>query len=191
MIEFLSLILATALVNNVALVQLTGVSSLFAYSGQLRQALELALFSLVVMIPALLLASLLDRLLLAPLSLAFLRLPCFLVISGALTTALVMTIKKHLPLSAGRQQLPLLLVGGNSAIIGSALVLSNSSLSLLQTLGYSVGTGLGFAFLLLAFAAFRLRLENSAVPEVFRGPAIQLISAGLISMSLLAMAGSS
>ncbi len=189
MSDFLSLIFATALLNNIVLVQVTGVSALFAFSTQLRQALDLALYSVAILSSAIFLASLLDRLVLVPLGLEFLRLLGFLAISCALSTVLAMLIRQKLPITARRAGVALLLAGANSAVIGGALILSETAASLSQSLAYSLGYGLGFALLLIVFAAFRQRLSQARVPAMFRGPAVELISAGLVALALTGLSG--
>ncbi len=47
--DFLTILVATVLVNNLLLIQLLGVSSLFAYSTRWQQAIELSLFTFVVL----------------------------------------------------------------------------------------------------------------------------------------------
>lgn len=187
--QFLSILFATAVANNIVLVQTLGVSSLFAYSTRMQQAVELSLFSFVVLVLAALVNALIDHFILTPLSLQLLRLLCFVLVSGAITALLAGQIRKHLPLSWRRLEVGLLLVGGNSAVIGLSLLQAQAGSSLSLWIASSIGAGLGFVILLLGFAALRQRLEHSNVPAPFRGPAIQLISAGIIAMSLLGFGG--
>ena len=189
MSDFLSIVLAAALVNNVALVQLLGVSPLFAYSNRLQSAVELALLSFIVLFSASFINLLLYRFVLGPLRLDVLKLLCFVAISTGITTLLSIWVGRHYPLSIRRHGLAMLLVGGNSAVIGISLLSVVSARSVLQSLAYSLGTALGFALLLIAFAALRLRLDAADVPQPFRGAAIYLISAGIIAMSMLGFAG--
>lgn len=187
--QFLSILFATAVANNIVLVQTLGVSSLFAYSTRMQQAVELSLFSFVVLVLAALVNALIDHFILTPLTLQLLRLLCFVLVSGAITALLAGQIRKHLPLSWRRLEVGLLLVGGNSAVIGLSLLQAQAGSSLSLWIASSIGAGLGFVILLLGFAALRQRLEHSNVPAPFRGPAIQLISAGIIAMSLLGFGG--
>lgn len=181
--------LAAALVNNVALVQLLGVSSLFAYSNRLRSAVELALISFLVLFIASFTNLLLFRFILLPLGLDFLKLICFVAISSGLTTFLALQIQDRFPLSMRRHKLAYYLVGGNSAVIGISLLNSISVLTVVESLFYSFGTAAGFAGVLIAFAALRQRLETADIPTPFRGAAIHLISAGIVAMCLLGFAG--
>ena len=43
--------------------------------------------------------------------------------------------------------------------------------------------------MIVGFAALRIRLEFANVPAPFRGASIQLITAGLVAISLLGFAG--
>lgn len=190
MTDFLSIFLATALVNNLVLVQLLGVSSLFAFSNSTQQAKEIALASFVLIFASGLTNSLLDKYLLTPALLQALRLLCFVTVSAVLATMLAILVRKHFALSDRRDHLAFLLAGINSAVIGSALVNTlPGENTVLQLFGYSLGSATGFSILLLAFAAMRERINEQAQPKAFQGMAIQLITAGLLAMSLLGLTG--
>ena len=189
MTNFLSIVFATALVNNIILVQFLGVSSLFAYSNNLRNAIELALFSFVVLIVTSVINLLLFRFILHPLNLDFLNLIIFVLVSAAITSVLIHWLSRSLPLSLRRQSLEFYLLAGNGAIIGVSLSNTVNTLSLLQSVAYIFGAGLGFALLLVGFAALRQRLDYADIPAAFRGAPIHLISAGIVAMCLLGFAG--
>lgn len=188
MTDFLTILVATVLVNNLVLLQLLGVSPLFAYSARWQQALELALFTFLVLVLSATVSGLLAYFVLAPLELLILQLLTYVLITGGIATALSLQVKRHLPLSYRRNGLAFLTVGGNSAIIGVALLQGEALRPPLEHIGYSVAAGLAFAALLLAFAALRQRLALNDVPAPFRGPAVELLSIGILAMSLQAMA---
>ena len=189
MTQIFSIIVAAALVNNMVLVQSLGVSSLFAYSNRLQNAIELALLSFLVIFLASAINLILYRGLLAPLGLEYLALVCFVGVSSILTLLVLHSLEKNFPLSMRRQRLAFYLIGGNSSIIGLSLLNTASVRSVVDCLAYSFGAALGFAVVLLAFAALRQRLDSADVPAPFRGAAIQLISAGIAAMCLLGFAG--
>lgn len=189
MSTYLSIITAAALVNNVVLVQLLGVSSLFFPGRSLQNTVELAALNFVVLFSAAVINLLLFKFVLTPLGLGFLKLLLFVVISSGITGLLLQWLKQRLPLSIRQQKLAFYLTGGNSAVIGVSLINTLSDLNILQSIAYSLGAALGFSGLLIAFAAMRLRIEYSDVPAPFQGTAIQLISAGIVAMFLLGFAG--
>ena len=189
MTQIFSIIVAAALVNNMVLIQSLGVSSLFAYSNRLRNAIELALVSFLVIFLASAINLILYRGLLAPLGLEYLALLCFVGVSSILTLLVLHSLEKYFPLSMRRQRLAFYLIAGNSSILGLSLLNTASERSVVDCLAYSFGAAMGFALVLLAFTALRQRLDGADVPAPFRGAAIQLISAGIAAMCFLGFAG--
>ena len=189
MTNYLSIIIAAALVNNLILIQLLGVSSLFYSTKRLPQAIEFALFNFVVLFAASITNLFLYRFVLIPLNIEFLRLVGFVGTSALLTTALLRIISARLPITARQQGLLLFLTGGNSAVLGATLLSSNSILGFSENIAQNFGAALGYSLMIVGFAAVRLRLESSDIPAPFRGSAIALITAGLVTISLLGFAG--
>ena len=54
---------------------------------------------------------------------------------------------------------------------------------------FCCASAIGFALALVLFASVREKLELARVPEPFKGPAIALITAGLIAMVFTGFAG--
>ncbi len=189
MSSLFSTIIAAALVNNIVFVHLLGVSSLFAFSRRLDAAAELALLAAISMFPALVLCAALDRLILDPLDVRFLNLLAFVFVTAAIATILMQLLSKHFPLLARKHSLAVAMLSCNSVIIGAAFMAVGSLLSFPLQVAYSLGTVLGFVLALMAFAAIRQRCELAALPDAMRGPAIDLICAGIAAMCFLGFAG--
>ena len=189
MTNYLIIIIAAALVNNLILIQLLGVSSLFYSTKRLPQAIEFALFNFVVLFAASITNLFFYRFVLIPLHIEFLRLVIFVGSSALLTTTLLRIISARLPITARQQGLLLFLTGGNSAVLGATLLSSNSILDFSENIAQNFGAALGYSLMIVGFAAVRLRLESADVPAPFRGSAIALITAGLFTISLLGFAG--
>ena len=189
MTNYLSIIAAAALVNNLILIQLFGVSSLLNSTKRLPQAIEFALFNFVVLFLASVVNLFIYRFILIPFHLEFFRLVVFVATSALLTTLFLQVITRHFPFSRRQQHLLLFLTGGNSAVLAASLLSSISVLTLGESIAYSFGAALGYSLIIVGFAALRTRLEFADVPAPFRGSAIQLITAGLVTISLLGFAG--
>lgn len=189
MSQFLSIIISAALVNNLAIVHLLGVSSLFSFSGRFQNAVEIALLSAVVMFLSATVNLLLYKFVLEPFGLEVLRLLTFLGVTSLITIAVLQGIQQKFPLSFRRQQLTFLLVAGNSAIVGVSIIAITRLGNLLEGIAFNLGSAAGFALIVIAFAALFERLETADVPLLFRGSAIQLVSAGIAAMCLLGFAG--
>ena len=74
-------------------------------------------------------------------------------------------------------------------MLGLALLNVNLGHGLLEVLVYSLGAGAGFTLVLTVFAAMRERINNANTPAPFRGSAIALITAGLLSMAFMGFTG--
>ena len=144
MTNYLSIIVAAALVNNLILIQLFGVSSLFYSTKKLPQAIEFALFNFVVLFLSLIINLIIYRFFLIPFHLEFFRLVVFVATSALLTTLFLQVITKRYSFSIRQQGLLLFLTGGNSAVLGATLLSSTNVLSLHENIAYSFGAALGY-----------------------------------------------
>ncbi|MCG8412847.1 MAG: hypothetical protein MI746_01395 [Pseudomonadales bacterium] len=189
MSTFFSTIIAAALVNNLFFVQLVGVSPLFAFSRRLKHAIEFASLAGLLLFVACSINLLLYRWILSPLSLEFLSLLLFITVSALVGIGLIKLIEDKFPLTVRRQGYAVALLSISSAVIGSTLISTSSLLSSFQLVIYSLGSAIGFALSLIAFAAIRQRTDNSEAPDFMRGPPLDLITAGIAAMCFLGYAG--
>jgi electron transport complex protein RnfA len=81
------------------------------------------------------------------------------------------------------------LITTNCAVLGVALLNVQSRHGFIESFLYGFGAALGFTLVLVLFAAVRERVDVADVPMAFRGHAIALITAGLISMAFMGFAG--
>ncbi|MCI8443173.1 MAG: hypothetical protein HFG27_11675 [Provencibacterium sp.] len=77
----------------------------------------------------------------------------------------------------------------NCAVLGSMILAANLQNSLSSTLGYGIGTGIGYMLALLLIYFGRRRLELIALPRAFKGLPILLLYIGLISLAVYGMIG--
>lgn len=193
MVDFFSIIVAAALVNNIILSQLLGVSSLFYTSDKPEQrilsAAEPALLTSLLMLPIAMINWFMFQFILVPLQLEFFGLTAFLLCSAVISILALMLFEHLFPLSARKQRLELFLIAGNSAIIGLSLQITQKIESFVIALATSIGAALGFLFVVIIFAALRQRLETSDVPLAFRGAPIDVLCAGLVAMALQGFSG--
>ena len=81
------------------------------------------------------------------------------------------------------------LITTNCAVLGVALQNTAKSRTFIESSLYGFGAALGFSLVLILFAALRERLAVADVPEPFKGPAIGLITAGLMSLAFMGFSG--
>ena len=197
--EIALVLLSTVLVNNVLLVQTLGVSSLLGMSAQGMSAPEgssrldrvpgLAAATSLLLVVSAAVNHLLYHWLLVPLELGYLALPVFVLVI-VLATQLILTGSRRLDLRYHRNLKtlhPLLMA--NAAILGVTLLNVADTSSLALALLRALGAGIGFSVVLVLFAGLREQLTAAAMPAPFRGPAIALISAGLMALAFMGFVG--
>jgi electron transport complex protein RnfA len=81
------------------------------------------------------------------------------------------------------------LITTNCVVLGVALLNLQMHHGLLESLVFGASAGAGFALVLLAFAALRERLEDGELPGAFAGAPIALVTAGLMALAFMGLAG--
>jgi electron transport complex protein RnfA len=54
---------------------------------------------------------------------------------------------------------------------------------------FALGSGLGYAFIIITFTAIRLRLDSANVPKAMKGLPIAFITASLMAMAFMGLSG--
>lgn len=83
--------------------------------------------------------------------------------------------------------LPLLTV--NCAILGASLFMVQRDYNFAESAAYGLGVGVGWALALVALAGLREKMKYSEIPAGLQGLGITFITAGLMSMAFMGMAG--
>ena len=81
------------------------------------------------------------------------------------------------------------LITTNCAVLGVALLNVQHQHSFLQSAVYGFGAAVGFSLVMILFASIRERIAVADVPEAFKGSAIALITAGLMSLAFMGFTG--
>ncbi len=100
-----------------------------------------------------------------------------------------MVMRKTSPLLHRVLGVYLPLITNNCAVLGVALLNISKDHSFLESLFYGFGAGAGFSLVLVLFAAMRERLTVADVPAPFKGAAVGMITAGLMSLAFMGFAG--
>jgi electron transport complex protein RnfA len=189
-VDDLGLILVSAaLVNNFVLVQFLGLCPFLGVSDRYPPATALGLATACVLTLSAALAHTVERWVLAPLELEFLRLIVFITLIAAVVQFTERVIRATGPLLHAILGIYLPLITSNCAVLGVAILAVGQALSFFATLVYSVGAALGFAVVISLFAALRERLSRAAIPEAFAGIPIALVSAGILALGFMGFAG--
>jgi electron transport complex protein RnfA len=187
--EYFMLILGTALVNNVVLVKFLGLCPFMGVSNKLDSALGMGLATTFVLTLAAVASWLLERFVLEPLDIGFLRILTFILVIAAVVQFTEMAVRKLSPALYQVLGIFLPLITTNCAVLGVALLNVQEDNGFLQSVLYGLGSALGFTLVMLLFAGLRERLALAQVPGAFAGTPIAFIAAGLLSLAFMGFAG--
>ncbi len=190
MISELALFLVGAvLVNNFVLVQFLGLCPFMGVSTKLESALGMAMATTFVLTLTSTCTHLVFRYVLAPLGLQYLQTISFILVIAAVVQFTEMFVRKTSPLLYKVLGVFLPLITVNCAVLGVALLNVNKHHDFLHSVLYGFGAAAGFSLVLVLFAAMRERIAAADVPQPFRGAAIGMITASLMSLAFMGFAG--
>ena len=189
MTELFLIVLAAALVNNFVLVQFLGLCPFMGASRRLEGAVGMALATGLVLTTASGLSYLVERLLLRPFDLEYLRLLSFILVIGGAVQLTDILIRRFSPILHRLLGIYVPLIATNCAVLGVALLNSAASRSFVAAVFYGAGAALGFGLVLALLAGLRERLQRADVPVPFRGAAITFVTAGILSLAFLGFTG--
>ncbi|CAI8965352.1 electron transport complex subunit RsxA [Methylocaldum szegediense] len=187
--DYLLILVSTTLVNNFVLVKFLGLCPFMGVSRKLETAMGMGLATTFVLTLSSVTSYLANEYLLVPLGLDYLRTIVFIVVIAVVVQFTEMVIHKTSPLLYQVLGIFLPLITTNCAVLGVALLNVQSQHGFIESFLYGFGAALGFTLVLVLFAAVRERIDASDVPLPFRGNAIALITAGLISMAFMGFSG--
>jgi electron transport complex protein RnfA len=127
--------------------------------------------------------------LLAPLGLEYLRTITFILVIAVVVQFTEMVVRKTSPLLYQVLGIFLPLITTNCAVLGVALLNVQEHHGFFASALYGFGAAAGFSMVLILFAAMRERIDAADVPLPFRGSAIGLITAGLMSLAFMGFSG--
>ena len=189
MAEILLLLLSTALVNNVVLVKFLGLCPVMGVSKSMDAALGMGLATTFVITLASAVCWMLDRWLLVPFGLSFLRILSFILVIAAAVQFVEMVIKKSSPALYQSLGIYLPLITTNCAVLGVALLNVQQEAGLMKSVLYGFGSALGFTIVMLIFAGLRERLALARVPAAFAGAPSAFITISLLSLAFMGFSG--
>ena len=189
MSEIVVILVGTILVNNFVLTRFLGLCPFMGVSRNLEAAAGMSLATGFVLTLSSATAYLLHQYLLVPLDLEYLRTISFiLVIAGSVQFTEIM-VRRLSPLLDQVLGIFIPLIATNCAVLGVALLNVQQAGNFAESVLFGLGAAAGFALVLVLFSAIRERLEAADIPAPFRGTAIALMTAGIMSLAFMGFAG--
>lgn len=183
------ILMTSVLVNNYVLSKFLGICPFLGVSKKLNQATGMGLSVIFVMLVATLATWPIQTYILNPLGLGYMQTIVFILVIAALVQFIEMVLKKFMPALHKSLGVYLPLITTNCAVLGVTINNINDGYSFIESLVSSFGCGLGFLLAMVLFAGVRSRLEESNVPDCFKGLPITLIAASIVSLSFFGFGG--
>ena len=187
--DYALLLVGAILVNNFVLVQFLGLCPFMGVSNKLETAIGMSGATTFVLTLASICSYLVHTYVLQPLGLEYLRTIAFILVIAVVVQFAKMFIEKTSPLLYRVLGVFLPLITTNCAVLGVALQNTAKAHNFFESTLYGLGAALGFSLVLVLFSAMRERLAVADVPTPFKGAAIGMITAGLMSLAFMGFAG--
>ena len=189
MTEYFLLLISTVLVNNFVLVKFLGLCPFMGVSSKVETAIGMSFATTFVLTLASASSYIVNEFLLTPLGLDYLRTLCFILVIAVVVQSTEMVIHKTSPVLYRVLGIFLPLITTNCAVLGVALLNVNEQHTFIESIVYGFGAAAGFSLVLILFSAMRERINVADVPLPFRGAAIAMITAGLMSLAFMGFSG--
>ena len=189
MTEYALILVSTILVNNFVLVKYLGLCPFMGVSRKPETAMGMGLATTVVLTLASICSYLANTFLLEPLGLEYLRTITFILVIAVVVQFTEMVVRKTSPLLYNVLGIFLPLITTNCAVLGVALLNTQQDHGFLESAMFGFGAAAGFTLVLVLFSAMRERIAAADVPVPFRGAAIAMVTAGIMSLGFMGFAG--
>ena len=197
--HYISLFIRSVFVENMALSFFLGMCTFLAVSKKVQTAFGLGIAVVVVQMITVPVNNLLYNYLLKEgalawagmpdVDLSFLGLIVFIGVIAAMVQILEMILDKFFPALYQSLGIFLPLITVNCAILGGTLFMVEGDYTLTESVVYGAGSGVGWAFAIVALAGIREKMKYSDVPEGLRGLGITFITVGLMALAFMSFSG--
>lgn len=197
--HYLSLLIRSIFLENMALAFFLGMCTFLAVSKQLKTAVGLGIAVIFVQTLTIPLNNLIYRYLLkegalswiglSQTDLSFLGLITYIGVIAATVQILEMILDRFVPRLYHALGIFLPLITVNCVILAGSLFMVERSYTFGESLVFGFGSGSGWALAIIALAGIREKMKYSNVPEGLRGLGITFIVAGLMAIAFMLFSG--
>ncbi len=183
------ILMSSVLVNNYVLSRFLGICPFLGVSKKVGQATGMGVSVIFVMLIATLVTWPIQHYVLDTMGLGYMQTIVFILVIAALVQFVEIVLKKYMPALHKSLGVYLPLITTNCAVLGVTINNINDGYGFVESLVSSLGCGLGFLLAMVLFAGVRSRLDESEVPECFKGLPVTLIAASFVSLAFFGFAG--
>jgi electron transport complex protein RnfA len=189
MSALVTLFFANVLVSNVVLTKFLGICPLMGVSRKTSSAIGMGLAVIFVIFGSSVLTYVLYYNVLVPLKLEYMDLITFILVIAAFVQFVEMVLKKYSVALYKALGIFLPLITTNCVVLYVTLDNIIKGFDFTEMIVYSLAVPTGFMLVLYIFATIRERLDQSNIPEAFKGNPIALIVAAVMAAVFSSLAG--
>jgi Na+-transporting NADH:ubiquinone oxidoreductase subunit E len=197
--HLLDIFFRTVFLENLALAYFLGMCTFLAVSKEVKTAFGLGIAVIVVETLSVPLNSLiynellrqgaLEWLGLGQMDFSYLGLLSQIAVIAALVQVLEIMLHRYFPALYHSLGIFLPLITVNCAILGASLFMVQRDYNVVESVAYGFGAGFGWALAIVAMAGLREKMRYSDIPVGLQGLGIAFITAGLLSLGFMGIAG--
>ena len=197
--HYISLLIRSIFIENMALAFFLGMCTFLAVSKKVTTSMGLGVAVIVVLAISVPANQIIYQGLLAPGALAwagvpeadlsFLKFITFIGVIAALVQILEMTLDKYFPPLYNALGIFLPLITVNCAIFGAVSFMVERDYNLSESVVFGIGSGIGWALAIVLLAGIREKMKYSDVPNGLRGLGITFVTAGLMALVFMWFSG--
>ncbi len=194
MTTYLLLVISAVLVNNFVLTRFLGICPFLGVSKKLPTALGMCGAVVFVMTSASAVTWVAHRFLLREdglfgTDMTYLQTIVFILVIASFVQLVDIAMKKYAPALHNALGIFLPLITTNCAVMGVSVLNIQLEYPFGQAVVFGLAAALGFSLALVIFTGLREKIDRADPPRAFRGVAIALVTAGLLSLAFMGFAG--
>lgn len=178
--NLISLFFLSVFANNIVLFKFLGLCPFMGTSCNSKKALQMGLAVIIVITLSSILIYFLNYLVLVPTNTTYLLTIVAILVIASMVQVLEIVLKSKFNSIYQSMGLYLPLITTNCAVLGVALLNITNQFNFLETIIYSIGSGLGFIIVIYIFSTLRERLDEN-ISKCFQGIPIAMIMAGIMT----------
>ncbi len=188
------ILLSSVFVNNYVLTKFLGICPFLGVSKKIDSAVGMGVAVTFVMFIATAVTWPIQMFILGD-KYSYLQTIVFILVIAALVQFIEMALKKFIPSLHKALGVYLPLITTNCAVLGVTLnnltetTMAGQNYNYLEALVNSLGVGLGFLLAMVLFSGVRSKIQESEIPESFKGLPATLIAASFISLAFFGFSG--
>ncbi|HCZ24297.1 MAG TPA: electron transport complex subunit RsxA [Acholeplasmataceae bacterium] len=187
--NLIAILISSMIINNIVLMQFLGLCSFFGVSTKMKSVVGMGLAVITVIFLSAVITFPLYKYVLVELNIQYIDTIAFILVIASLVRLTELVIKRFSQSLYKALGVYLPLIATNCAVLGVALTNVATPQSYPEALMFALGSGLGYALIIITFTAINLRLDSANVPKAMKGLPIAFITASLMAMAFMGLSG--